>query len=167
MKEPASKAGSLPKAGSWVRIPPSPPSSLPSWFLRRTKRKNVPIPGEIRAVPHKTGLQRIGFPSRQAQSGQVFSRTWSRGPVSRVMVRAFLHHGACRKRRRHCGAAAVIDNVAGRLPRRNGNRALRTSTAPKATKSTPRKRTSFPDLAQCSAQGGARHWNLGIAVPYT
>jgi hypothetical protein len=28
LKEPASKAGSLPKAGSWVRIPPSPPCTI-------------------------------------------------------------------------------------------------------------------------------------------
>jgi hypothetical protein len=29
LKEPASKAGSLAKPGSWVQIPPSPPNSKP------------------------------------------------------------------------------------------------------------------------------------------
>src|SRR6185437_13310146 len=33
LKEPASKAGSLAKPGSWVQIPPSPPW-LPTFYLR-------------------------------------------------------------------------------------------------------------------------------------
>jgi hypothetical protein len=32
----------------WVRIPPSPPSSLPNWLLRRIERKNARIFAEIR-----------------------------------------------------------------------------------------------------------------------
>src|SRR5712692_1074342 len=45
----------------WVRIPPSPPFSLPNWLLRRIERENARILAEIRVVLCGTGLQRIGF----------------------------------------------------------------------------------------------------------
>jgi hypothetical protein len=60
-----------------------PPFSLPSWFLRRAKRENAPIPADFRAGVRETGLQRIGCPRRQIQSGPAFSGTQSCGPVSK------------------------------------------------------------------------------------
>src|SRR5712692_2351334 len=67
----------------WVRIPPSPPSSLPNWLLRRIERKNARILAEIRVVLRGTGLRRIGLFRHQTQLGPVFSGMCSRGPVSK------------------------------------------------------------------------------------
>jgi hypothetical protein len=43
LKEPASKAGSLAKPGSWVQIPPSPPFLLPCFQLS-TASVLAPVP---------------------------------------------------------------------------------------------------------------------------
>ena len=66
-KEPASKAGSLAKPGSWVRIPPSPPrctvvSGLPEYLKAlETKKQHwvstgharSPLAGELHLMFHK------------------------------------------------------------------------------------------------------------------
>ena len=74
MKEPASKAGSLAKPGSWVRIPPSPPAS-PSLKLHQRQNAKAGSLGHSFIAPAAAGAGRApGFephPLRhRAVSGQ-------------------------------------------------------------------------------------------------
>ena len=66
----ASKASCLPKAGTWVRIPPSPPSSLPSWFLQSMKCWSV-----ARSKPFQARLLKTGRESTNGLSGKARPRT--------------------------------------------------------------------------------------------
>src|SRR5713226_6304673 len=45
----------------WVRIPPSPPSSLPNWLLRRIERKNARILAEIRVFGTEPDCRESAF----------------------------------------------------------------------------------------------------------
>jgi hypothetical protein len=86
LKEPASKAGSLPKAGSWVRIPPSPPFFL-SVFSPGAKRAACGIccgalgaPWPARPNPTLSAIFPIGFLARSKAGSlrHLFAARWAR-----------------------------------------------------------------------------------------